>query len=201
MLDLAPVSRPTARSSTSSRRHRISMLQGGDQLPPCGNSPLISRSSQHGRAGVSRARDPRSSRHSRPRHVSSRRSPWRSTSRAASASSIIFIGDLLARAGAAGLTADEVVVACRSSSANRGGSHDAVVERLPPGHRRSGRQVRNEQRRNRLLVLGVIGTGRPGAAGGAALVRRPPVLAGVYFAYALKVAAQWQKAAVLRLGR
>ena len=28
-----------------------------------------------------------------------------------------------------------------------------------------------------------------------------PILAGVYCAYALKVAAQWQKAAVLRLGR
>ena len=52
-----------------------------------------------------------------------------------------------------------------------------------------------------LLVLGVIGTVALVQLAGPRWFDALPVLAGVYFAYALKVAAQWQKAAVLRLGR
>jgi regulator of protease activity HflC (stomatin/prohibitin superfamily) len=52
-----------------------------------------------------------------------------------------------------------------------------------------------------LLVLGLIATAWLWQLYGQRWFIALPVLAGVYCAYALKVAAQWQKAAVLRLGR
>jgi regulator of protease activity HflC (stomatin/prohibitin superfamily) len=52
-----------------------------------------------------------------------------------------------------------------------------------------------------LLVLGFIVAAALWQLAGPRWFTVVPVLAGVYCAYALKVAAQWQKAAVLRLGR
>ena len=52
-----------------------------------------------------------------------------------------------------------------------------------------------------LLVVGLIVAAGLWQVTGPRWFVAVPVLVGVYFAYALKVAAQWQKAAVLRLGR
>jgi hypothetical protein len=52
-----------------------------------------------------------------------------------------------------------------------------------------------------VLAVGLIAAGLIYEAAGPRWFVAVPVLAGLYFAFALKVAAQWQKAAVLRLGR